>query len=114
MKYSIDFEVPANSYDEWEFPQPKFKFMDRVGIRNGCEPESWETAIIVGMRLYYCDRNGTLRSQPRWEYSLRDHNSYPSNYWYEEEHLELEADISELQTNWDGARVVASDLSDIY
>lgn len=96
MKYLIEFDVPQSEHELWEFPQPKFKFMDRVAINNVEDASNGNVGIIVGMRLYYCRKHGCLSSEPRWEYNVNDEHYYPDNQWFEEEHLKPELEIDRI------------------
>lgn len=88
MHYLIEFDVTSQPDDEYQFPQPRFKFMDRVAINNGCQPESWEVAQVVGMRLWFCRKEYGLFTEPCWEYNTTIPGHFPDNQWFEEKDLE--------------------------
>ena len=111
MHYSLEFEIKPHPNDEFVFPQPRFKFMDRVALVQAERPDSWEVGEVVGMLLQFSRwaDSETLIEQPCWLYNVQQPGHCTNPIWLEETDLVPEANIPDMHAGWD----VASEDDDL-
>jgi hypothetical protein len=78
-----------------ETPALLFTIGDKVILDNGCQPESWNTAVITGINLLVY--NG---ANPAWEYCLQFDSPIGGKEWYTG-NFYFKHQLQKLQEEWD-------------
>jgi hypothetical protein len=90
IAFTKNFSIAALAPEDTDLPH--YQIGSRVALDNGCQPESWNTGIVVGLHLLVYHR-----SKPYWMYCIHLDSPIGSQEWYEQKHLAYESNIPSLQ-----------------
>jgi hypothetical protein len=88
---TIEFAPSEQPDDQYQLPQPRFRFSDRVKVIDPDEPnwDEWSTFIITGMKHngLRCSITNKWREQPQWRYELKRIWGEGSGFWASENEI---------------------------
>lgn len=83
------------TFDHPQADIPKYKFSDRIAVKDDCSPKTWLTGEVIGMVLE------AESYSPRWWYSIKLDAPHGLTEEYLEDDLIAATEIAFFQVEWE-------------